>query len=160
MKTRLREMRPADVPAVLERLKEQNERDGTSYALPQVFDAEGCRLAHVPLALVAVDAETGEVRQGHVYEATLEGMTFGIDAQATACSLREHPGVFYLLRERGFKDLHTLVPEERVAEMEHGLTRKLGMIDTGKRLRHFYRLLDPAENERLRQWYEDGEAQR
>ena len=30
MKTRLREMTPDDVPDVIERLKEQNRRDGTS----------------------------------------------------------------------------------------------------------------------------------
>jgi hypothetical protein len=148
-------MTPADVPAVLERLKEQNARDRTSYAMPVVFDTRGARLANIPLALVAV-TETGEVRQGHVYEVTLEGMSFGIDPEATVCSMHEQEAVFFLLRERGYHDLHILVPRERVKQMRHGLKKILGMTDTG--LEHFYRLLDPAENAELQKFYESREV--
>ena len=148
-------MTPADVPALVERLREQNDRDGTSYALPQVFDAQGVRLARIPLALVAVDVETGEVRQGHVWEQTVEHMTFGMDAEATVCSMREQEAVFFLLRERGFVDEHLLVPNVRVKQMEHGLKSLMGMIETRRELRHFYRRLDPAENIALRHWYEE-----
>ena len=153
-------MTPADVPAVLARLKEQNERDGTSYGMPAVFDESGKRRASIPLALVAVDVETNEVVQGHVWERTVEQMTFGISAEATVCSIHEHPEVFHLLRERGYTDLHIFVPTQRAPQMEHGLNSILGMTDTGETLRHFYRLLDPAENEQLRQWYKErGTAQ-
>lgn len=148
-------MRPNDVPAVLQRLREQNRRDGTSYTMPKVFDEKGVRLPNIPLALVAVDVETGLIVQGHVYATTIEGMTFGIDPHATVCSMKEHEAVFWLLRERGFKDLHILVPNERVKDLQHGLDSMLGMIDTGETLKHFYRLLDPAENDELRNWYQE-----
>lgn len=147
-------MRPNDVPAVLHRLREQNYRDKTSYTLPRVFDERGVRLPNIPLALVAVDVETQMVEQGHVWIRTLEQMSFGISPEATVCSMHEHPAVFHLLRERGYTDLHILVPKERVGQMAHGLDSILKTIDTGETLRHFYRLLDPAENDELRNWYE------
>lgn len=147
-------MRPNDVPAVQHRLREQNYRDKTSYTLPRVFDEHGVRLRSIPLALVAVDVETEMVEQGHVWIRTLEQMSFGISPEATVCSMHEHPAVFHLLRERGYTDLHILVPKERVGQMAHGLDSILKTIDTGETLRHFYRLLDPAENDELRNWYE------
>jgi hypothetical protein len=153
-------MRPNDVPAVLQRLREQNRRDGTSYSMPQVFDERGVRLPGIPLALVAVDVDTGLVVQGHVWIRTLEQMSFGTNTQATVCSMHEHPAVFHLLRERGYRDLHILVPVERVPEMKHGLDSILKTIDTGETLKHFYRLLDPAENDGLRNWYKERGAKR
>lgn len=155
MRTRLREMTPADVPQALERLEEQNARDGTSYALPRVFDEKGQRLRQIPLALVAEDMETGRVVQAHVWETTLEHMAFGVDARATVGSMREQEAVWYLLRQRGFTDEHMFVPVERAPDMKHGLETILGMIATEKVLMHFYRRLDPAENNELRQWYEE-----
>lgn len=155
MRTQLREMRPNDIPAVLHRLREQNYRDGTSYSMPQVFDEQGARLPNIPLALVAVDVETGLVVQGHVWERTVEQMTFGISPEATVCSMHQHPAVFHLLRERGYTDLHILVPVERAADMEHGLDAILKMTDTSKTLKHFYRLLGTAENDELRNWYQE-----
>jgi hypothetical protein len=148
----------ADVPAVLAKLAEQNRRDGTSYAMPQVFDRGGVRLPRISLALVAVDVETGEVVQGHVWEQTVEHLAFGISSEATVCSMHEQEAVFHLLRQRGFRDEHILVPIERAGEMAHGLDKILGMTCTEKVLLHFYRLLDPAENDELRKWYKDKEA--
>lgn len=153
MRTRLREMTAEDVPAVLAKLKEQNERDGTSYGMAQVFDGRGVRLGNITLALVAVDVDTGEVVQGHVWEWTVEHTAFGIDARATVCSMREQEEVWYLLRQRGVKDEHMLVPADRAPEMESGLDRILGMIPTEGHLKHFYRRMDPAENEQLRNEY-------
>lgn len=158
MRTKLREMKPNDMAAVHHLLREQNYRDKTSYSVPQVFDERGVRLSNIPLALVAVDVETEMIVQAHVWERTVEQMSFGIDAQATVCSMHEHPAVFHLLRERGYKDVHILVPIQRVKQMASGLDSILGMIDTGETLRHFYRLLDNAENDELRMWYrEQGE---
>jgi hypothetical protein len=154
---RLREMTPADVPAVLERLREQNERDGTSYGMPQVFDERGLRLARIPLALVAVNVETGEVVQGHVWEQTVEQLTFGTSPFATAGSIVDQEAVWFLLRERGFRDLHILVPLASAPKMEQKLDEQLGLLDTGKSMKHFYRLLDPVENAELRNWYKQQE---
>ena len=147
----------ADVPAVLECLRKQNERDGTSYAMPQVFDGRGLRLSRIPLALVAVNVVTGEVVQGHVWEQTVEQLTFGTSPFATAGSIAEQEAVWYLLRERGFRDLHILVPNSSAPKMERKLDEQLGLLDTGKSMKHFYRLLDPAENAELRDWYKQQE---
>jgi hypothetical protein len=158
MKTKLRHMEPEDVPAVLELLKAQNERDGTSYPLPQVFDDRGVRLSRIPLALVAVDVKTGEVKQAHIWETTLEHMAFGVAATVTAASAREQAAVWHLLRMRGFQDEHMLVPAERAAYLERWLEKVLGMIYTGHE--HFYRRLDPAENTDLRKFYQDQRSER
>jgi hypothetical protein len=149
-------MTPADVPAVEEKLREQNARDSTSYSLPSVFDETGRRLPNIALALVAVDEETGEVAQGHIWEQTVEQMTFGIDPKATVCSMHEQEAVLYMLRNRGFRDMHILVPAERVEQMQHGLEKIYGMSATG--LTHFYRMLDPHENEALKKFYEEREV--
>jgi len=156
MRTRLREMRPEDVPVIQELLKEQNERDATSYQMPPVFDENGVRLPSIPLALVAVDIQDGKVIQGHVWERTVELMSFGINAEATVCSMHEQEAIHFVLRERGYRDEHILVPANREADMRHGLEKIYRMTATG--MTHFYRLLDPAENEELRAWYENREA--
>jgi len=150
-------MTPADVPAVLERLREQNERDSTSYQCPMVFDSMGARLPSIPLALVVID-EDDRVLQGIVFEKTVEMMSFGINARASIAAMHEQEAIFYLLKERGYKDLHILVPNERVSQMEHGLDRILGMNRTTEVLTHFYRLIDQSENEDLRKWYATQEA--
>jgi hypothetical protein len=156
VKTRLREMTPADIPAVQRRLKEQNNRDGTSYSIPRIFDERGQRLRNIPLALVAVSIETGEVVQGHVWENTVEQTCYGTDPEATVCSMHEQEAVLYMLRERGYRDLHILVPPERAPQMQHGLEKIYGMSATG--FKHFYRLLDPAENAELQEFYREQEA--
>jgi hypothetical protein len=158
VRTRLRELTPADIPVLEEKLREQNDRDGTSYSLPQIFDERGRRLGRIPLALAAVDVETGEVAQGHVWETTLEQMTFGADAEATVCSLHELEAIAFVLRERGYRDFHTLVPPASVAQMEHGLEKIGRMSKTG--MTHFYRLLDPAENQATRDFYEQQKQQK
>lgn len=151
MITRLREFIPSDIPAVQELLREQNERDGTSYTVPNLFDGNGSLLRNIVLALVAVTSD-GEVKQAHVWEKTIEQMTIGIDPEVTVCSMREQDAVFFMLRERGYRDFHILVPPERAPQMEHGLRRIYGMSATG--LQHFYRLLDPEENASLLNFYE------
>ena len=156
MRTRLREMTPADVPAVEEKLREQNERDGTSYSLPQVFDERGARLPNIPLALVAVDLETDAVVQGHLWEITLEQTCYGVNPAATVSSMHEQDAVLYLLRQRGFRDQHMFIPAQRVKQMQHGLEKIYGMSATG--MTHFYRMLDPQENAALQEFYEKQEA--
>jgi hypothetical protein len=153
VKTRLRELHPSDVPVVNRLLQEQNERDSTSYSLPLLFDAYGRRLQGIPLALIAEDVETHEVHQAHVWEQTVEQTSYGINPRATVCSMKEFDAIAYVLRQRGFRDMHTLVPTERVGQMQHGLDRLCRMSATG--LTHFYRLLDPAENAALRTFYQD-----
>jgi hypothetical protein len=158
MKMHLREMRPADLPAVIERIREQNERDGTSYTMQPVFDREGRRLSNIPLALVVVDAQD-KVLQAHVWERTVEQMSFGVDPKASACAMREQAAIAWLLREKGYRDQHIFVVKKHVGKMEHELDSIAEMKCTDGVLAHFYRLLDPAENAELREWYEQQEIE-
>ena len=158
-------MTSADVPAVLDLLREQNDRDGTSYGVAQVFDGRGNRMPNIPLALVAEDVDTGQVVQAHVWERTLEHTVFGTSAEASVCSMHEQAAVWYLLRQKGYRDEHILVPVARVPSLARGLDSILGMKSTEGLLEHFYRLLDPVENDELRKWYEarrlkDGKSSR
>lgn len=152
MKTRLRQMEPSDVANVSDLCREQNKRDGTSYGVPRIFGADGRRLRSVELALVA-ESGPGEVAQAHVWINTLEQLSFGIDPKATVCSMHEQDAVLYLLRQRGYTDFHILVPPNRAPDMQHGLERIYGMSATG--MVHFYRLLDPLDNDELRAFYQN-----
>lgn len=156
MRTRLREMVPADVPAVEERLREQNERDETSYSMPTVFDERGQRMPNILLALTAVDEETNEIMQGITVERTAELMMFGTNPRATVCSMHNHEAIWFLLRQRGLRDVHILVPEDRAPDMKHGLEKIIGMSATG--MTHFYRLLDSQENAELQKFYAEREV--
>ena len=145
MRSRMRQMTPADIERIAELAAEQNERDGTEYPLPQVFvpelsDASLCRQSvHVPLALVT--EINGRVEQGHLFLRTLEMMSFGTNRRATAASIRDRAAVFYLLRQKGYQDLHIQVPKVKVANMEHSLAEAMGMARDDDRLVHFYREL-------------------
>lgn len=151
MRTTLRNLRPSDMPRLRELLIEQNERDGTSYGLPAIFDSNGVKLASIPLALGAVD-KSDQVIQGHVWIQTLEQMTFGTDPRATACSIREMGAVWFALRNLGYHDVHLQVPKIVVGDLERGLARDMRMTRDDHELAHFYRLLDHDANERLRAW--------
>lgn len=130
-------MEPRDVPRVLELCAEQNRRDGTSYPLPPVFDADGRRDPNAALALVT--EMDGEVRQGHIFLRTLEMMSFGVSRRASAISLRHAPLAVELLRERGYVDMHVLAPRQRAAAMENRLAQAMGLLRDDDRLAHFYR---------------------
>lgn len=136
----MRRMRPRDLPAVWRHCQAQNRRDGTSYGVPEVFDRDGKLLPNIALALVTVDKK-GRVRGAHIFERTLEMMSFGGGAAATGAAVDEFPEVFYELRALGYQDLHIQVPKTHVAELEAELTERMGMARDDDRLAHFYREL-------------------
>ncbi len=133
-------MAPSDLPAVWRYCKAQNRRDGTSYGVPHVFDEQGRLLPNIALALVTLDGK-GRVRGAHIFERTLEMMSFGGGAAATAMSMAEAPAVFYELRALGYQDLHIQVPKSHVSELETDLKDKMGMTRDDEALAHFYREL-------------------
>lgn len=153
-RVRLRELRPSDMQQAERLLEEQNERDGTSYALPRIFDWLGNRLPNIAMALVAADHLNEAVIQVHVWETTLEQTSYGTGARGTVTSVNEQNAVWWALRQRGFTHQHLFVPLARVADLEKGLDERLRMIRMDKHMACFFRMLDPAENEKLRKFYE------
>lgn len=145
MNFRIREMTPFDLPQVEEKARQQNERDGTTYPVPEIFQPDlstpgGWQLAeNVPLALVS--EINGRVEQAHVYLRTVEQMSFGTNRRATALSLRQAAAAFYLLKQKGYQDLHVLVPKQRTEAMKHRLAEAMGLERDDDRLAHFYREL-------------------
>lgn len=136
----LRRMHPADLPAVFRACRAQNRRDGTSYGVPRIFDASGHLTPNVALALSMVDSR-GRVHGGHVFERTLEMMSFGGGTDAIESAVADHIGVFYELRALGYQNLHIQVPKQHVAELEEVLTKRLGTARDDDKLAHFYREL-------------------
>lgn len=135
-----RELRPQDMRAVWRHCAAQNRRDKTSYGVPHIFDAEGKLLPDVPLALAAIDSR-GRVAAAHVFERTLEYMSFGGGEQALAAVLEEAPGIFYTLRRLGYRDLHILPPRRHVDALDAALKDRMGMARIDGYLAHFYREL-------------------
>jgi hypothetical protein len=145
-------MRPADLPAVQVALDRQNRRDGTSFALPEIWDREGNRLPRIALALVAADVKTDRAITGWVWERTLEMCGYGVSRRATFESVEQADAVFWALREKGYTDLHIQVPKKHAAALEAAMTEKMGMLRDDDELAHFYRLLDPEENRLLHEF--------
>jgi hypothetical protein len=118
----------------MERHREQNERDGTNYPLPDLFDELGNLARGIALALVVV--EDDKVLQGIYFEAKTVEMCFaGCDPRATAVARREIDATAYLLRQAGYELISCLVPKQVAQQIEKPLT-KAGFERTDK-LEHF-----------------------
>jgi len=135
-----RELGPRDLPQVWKHCKAQNRRDGTRYGVPTIWDRQGRQLPDIPLALAAIDSR-GRVASAHVFERTLEYMSFGGGQQALAAVLDEAPGIFYRLRGLGYRDLHILPPLAHMRALEAVLKDRMGMNRIDTYLGHFYREL-------------------
>lgn len=139
----IRKMEPRDISAVQKLHDEQNRRDGTDYPLTPVFNEFYEFMPNVGLALVVCDGE--EVKQGVVFEASVEMMLSGCDPKATAQLHKEIQGCFYLLAAKGFTSAHCFVPKDVVIPVEKPL-KKVGFEPT-PRLVHFIKDLRPIEEE-------------
>lgn len=139
---RMRSMEPRDVEQVLLLCDAQNERDGTNYPVPMIFGPDGRLVENMPLALVA--ERNGEVRQACLFQRTVEMMCFGTDPHATAFSRGEMGRAAYLLRARGYDDVHCQVPRAMADRMERPL-RRAGYERDDDKLAHFYRSLSEGE---------------
>jgi hypothetical protein len=133
-----RELEPRDLAQARRHCAAQNRRDGTSYGVPRIFDAAGKLLADVPLALAEIDSR-GRLAAAHIFERTLEYMSFGGGAQELDAVLDEAPGIFYELRRLGYRDLHILPPRRHLAALEAALKDRMGMHRLDDYLAHFYR---------------------
>ena len=137
-------MEPKDLPAVWRVAAAQNRRDGTSYPVPPVFEMNeaspnfGQLKPNVELALVTT--RNGRVRQGHVWLRTIEEMSFGGGKEDMAFSSQHIPMALDYLKRRGYDDVHTLVPHQRVADLSEMLESH-GLYRIDHRLAHFFRML-------------------
>lgn len=145
MSYQIRQAVPSDVPAIREHCRQQNERDGTNYPVPQIFDEYGRLMPMIALALVIVD-ESGAVQQGVVFEKHVEMELFGCDPKATATLRKEIEAAFYLLRQQGYQTAHTFIPKQVVIPIERPL-RKVGFMRDDFRLAHFCRDLTQVQEE-------------
>ena len=135
---RLTEMR--DIPYIEELHRQQNERDGTNYPLTQVFDEHGYQMTNVVLSVVIVD-EADKVHQGVIFERGVEMMLSGCDAEATAQLEKQINGLWYLLRQKGYSNVHCLVPKDMVIPIEKPMKR-VGFQRDDFKLAHFYKSLE------------------
>ena len=135
-----RELNPGDLPTVIKHCRAQNRRDRTSYGVPHIFDKDGRQLPDVPLALAEIDGR-GRLVSAHMFERTLEYMSFGGGRQALEAVLNEAPAIFYELRRLGYRDLHILPPRRHLAGLETALQDRMGMNRIDEYLAHFYREL-------------------
>lgn len=140
----VRMMEPRDLPRVLQAAAAQNRRDGTSYPVPPIFDLDeqsprfGQLVPNVALALVTeVD---GRVRQGHVWLRTLEEMSFGGGRDVMEFSSHHIQMALALLKQKGYDDVHQLIPHARVDDLTEMLERE-GFARIDRRLAHFFRML-------------------
>jgi hypothetical protein len=128
-------MTPADIPTLWELARVQNERDGTDYAPPRIFDDNNSLLFNIPLA-VKLERD-GRMVQGHVFELMPELLTFGGTALDSRASLRDLGAVLYLLRKSGYETFDAVAPLTRIEQVER-LVKRIGM-KRDVELARFYR---------------------
>ena len=130
-RTILRLAQPKDIPVLLRKIHEQNERDGTSYPLPDIFDEDGRQMDNIPLAYVI---ERGnEVFGGIVFESKgVEMMLVGCNPRVTLTVGDCAPGILYTLRAMGLRSITCHVTKPIVKQVK-GAMKSAGF----KRLSRF-----------------------
>ena len=106
----LRPATPGDLPYIRRFHAEQNERDGTSYPLPVLFDKDGKLTDRAPVVLVGCIEGTDEPVQAIWVERRAELMFAGCDPKATAFARRDIDGLAGILSWLGSTGLHCDVP--------------------------------------------------
>jgi hypothetical protein len=115
--TIMRAAEPKDMPELIERHRQQCERDGTRYPFPEIFDEDGHQSERYPLALVVEHA--GKIDGAIVYESRgVEMMLLGCRPRLTLMAERERNGILYTLRGMGFRWIRALVTKSIVKDVE------------------------------------------
>jgi hypothetical protein len=117
---------------------EQNQRDGTSYPLPRLFDKEGNLTDRAPVVLVGVEEGSDEPVQAIWVERRAELMFAGCDPKATAFARRDIDGLAAVLTWLGYSGLHCDVPLALVEAIGKPLD-KAGFEQNDHRLAHFFK---------------------
>jgi hypothetical protein len=134
----LRPATPADLPFIKRFHAEQNERDGTSYPLPRLFDKDGNLTDRAPVVLVGVEEGSDEPVQAIWVERRAELMFAGCDPKATAFARRDIEGLAAVLTWLGYSGLHCDVPLALVEAIGKPLG-KAGFEQNDHRLAHFFK---------------------
>ena len=134
----LRPATPADLPFIKRFHAEQNQRDGTSYPLPRLFDKEGNLTDRAPVVLVGVVEGSDEPVQAIWVERRAELMFAGCDPKATAFARRDIDGLAAVLTWLGYSGLHCDVPVALVEAIGKPLD-KAGFERNDERLAHFFK---------------------
>lgn len=135
--TEVQNITPADVPEVWALCNRDNEKYGTDFAVPRLFDEDDVLLPNIPLALKVLDR--GRIVQAHIFERQVELLTYGAGARGTALSL---PGLLCaerFLEQMGYGGFHALVPLARVRQWDRAVGQRLNMERDDGRVAHFYR---------------------
>jgi hypothetical protein len=143
-------LQPGDVPALYDLCEEQNQRDGTNYAPPEIFvrrEGKWEQSANVPLAAKLV--RDGRMLQAYTFERRLEFSSYGIETRATALALRELPAALVVLEKMGYTGFHSAVPQTFVDQWERTLGKRLRMTRDDHRLAHYYRSFKRPSGEPL-----------
>lgn len=135
----MRTAEPRDVPAIEARHREQNQRDGTNYPLPKLFNEKGKLMPNIDLALVI--EQDSEVLQGIVFEHISEMQCFGCNPKATAVGRHDIDAAMYVLKAKGIHSTVSAVPLKVVDSVEKPL-KKAGFARRDD-LAHFYRETKP-----------------
>lgn len=136
-KTTLRLAQPKDIPLLLRKIHEQNERDGTSYPLPDIFDEDGRQMDNIPLAYVIERGD--EVFGGVIFESKgVEMMLVGCSPRVTLTVGDCAPGVLYTLRAMGFKWIRSLVTKSVVKQLKPAM-KEAGFRRDDTRFASFFR---------------------
>ena len=115
----LRNAIPADIGIIEKMNRMQNQRDGTSYPVPAMFNSDGSLRQSIPVALIGhVD---GMTRNALYVQRTGELMFAGCDPKATAFARRDIDALATLLTWQGYGDLYCHVPEDRVKSIRKPL---------------------------------------
>lgn len=139
MKYRMRTMWPKDIPILLPLHAKQNERDGTDYALPRMFDELGHLDSNIALAL-SVTRDREPIQGVYFAARTVEMMFAGCNPRATLYSAGEIDYVRYTLRKLKYEAIRTLVPLPLADQLQRPL-EEAGFIRTDHRFAHFYQEL-------------------
>lgn len=108
------------MPGLIKRHKEQLERDGVDYPLPEIFDEDGRQAAHIPYAIVLVKDD--EVEGAVLFESKgLEMTLIGCSPRLTAVVQREQAGIIYTLKSMGFRWIRALVTRTRLTPLREPL---------------------------------------
>lgn len=138
----MRHLEPRDMMRVIELGDIQNERDGTEYPVPIIYDLTGKLVENIPLALVT--EYKGEVVQAQVFQRTVEMLLYGGDKAATDFSKNEMGRASWLLKARGFTGVHCFAPQTLARHMARPL-RQAGFNRFDPVLAHFYRSLSDGQ---------------
>jgi hypothetical protein len=140
---KMRSMQPRDMNRLIELHAEQNERDGTLYSLPRMFDERGRLDRNIALAL-SMTKDDVPVQGVYFGSSTVEMMFAGCNPKATLCSAREINAVRYALRSLKYEAIRCLIPLSRVDQLQRPM-EEAGFKRTDTDFAHFFQEIDREE---------------